>query len=176
MVKKSRLECRFSSVNFFFPLCLKYFKIKAVLTHVLLLISPFAGFEAAHWTLHGGQRQTDGGELHQSQLDRTEFPEHQVEASLTHPCAPSHKPFSSACSPSSPRSVEIVQHQSWPCFYFYCSDAPSICRGPVHLPQLFSAPQCLTTRTAQRWRLSPPAKPPPPTHTHIAAGSELHSL
>lgn len=41
-----------------------------------------AGFEAAERALHGRQRPTDGGELHQSQFDRTGVAAHQVKNTL----------------------------------------------------------------------------------------------
>lgn len=71
--------------QFLCPLLQTFFVwINLICSHTSLLCplpSP-AGFEATKWTLYGRQRQTDGGQLYQSQLDRTGLATRQAKDAL----------------------------------------------------------------------------------------------
>lgn len=77
------LESLFFFKRFFLPdrLRIKPFSNKNLNSFLSRLSFP-AGFEATKRTIYGGQREADGGQLYQSQLDRTELTENQVKDSL----------------------------------------------------------------------------------------------
>lgn len=79
------------------------------------------GSEAIKRTLYGRQRPTDGGQLHQSQFDRTGIAAHQVKDSLTilfflflHLPRCFHRPPAHSLHVLSSSTVELAQHQSFP--------------------------------------------------------------